>query len=67
MTSVYGSSGSFGPRVTSKSIGDNTYTGRRSNFCSKPAPINGPVHKSYLKYSYSRSLFSRFPQSVCKK
>ena len=46
MTYVYGSSGSIGSRVSSKSIGHTTYTGRRSNFRSKPTPINGPVHKS---------------------
>ena len=51
MTSAYGSSGSFGSRVKSKSIGRNTYTGRISNICSKPTPIRGPVLRSYLNYS----------------
>ena len=46
MTPAYGLSGSFGSRVSSKSIGHTTYTVRRSNFRSKPTPINGPVHKS---------------------
>ena len=32
MTYAYGLSGSFGSRVGSKSIGNNTYTGRRINF-----------------------------------
>ena len=32
MTSVYGSSGSFVSIVRSKSIGHNTYKGRRSHF-----------------------------------
>ena len=52
MSSAYGSSGSFGSRVSSKYIGHNTYTGKRSNFCSKPTPIHGPVHKYDLNYSY---------------
>ena len=34
MTAEYGSSVSFGSRVRSKFIGYNTYTGRRSIFCS---------------------------------
>ena len=55
MTATYGSSGSFGSRLRSESIGHNTYTGRRSNFLSKPTPIHVPVHKSGLNYSYSRS------------
>ena len=67
MTPVYGSSGSFGSIVRSKSIRHNTYTGIRSNFHSKPTPIRGPVHKSGLNYSYSRSYFSRLPQEVAKK
>ena len=45
MNSEYGSSVSFGSRVRSKYIGHNTYTGRRSNFRSKPTPIHGPFHK----------------------
>ena len=64
---AYGSSGSFGSRVRSKSIGNKNYTGRRSNFRSKTTPIHGPVHKYYLNYSYSRSHFSRLPQAVAKK
>ena len=40
MNDAYGSSGSFGSRVSSKYIGNNTYTGRRSNLYSKPTPIN---------------------------
>ena len=67
MTSAYGSSGSFGSMVRSKSIGQNTYTIRRSNLHSKPAPMNVPVHKSDLKYSYSRIHFSMLPQAVAKK
>ena len=67
MTYVSGSSGSFGSRGRSKSIGRNTYTSRRINLCSKPTSINGPVHKSYLNYSCSRSHFSRLPQAVAKK
>ena len=66
MNSAYGLSGSFGSRVRYKYIEHNTYTGRRSNFCSKPTPIYGPVHKSDLNYSYSRSHFSRLPQEVDK-
>ena len=50
MISAYISSGSFGCRVMYKSIVNNTYTGRRINFRSKPTPINGPVHKSELNY-----------------
>ena len=67
MTYTYGSSGSFGSRVRSKSIGNNTYTGRRNNFRSKPTPIHGLVQKYDLNYSYSRSHFSRLPQAVSKK
>ena len=33
MIDLYGSSGSFGSRVRSKYIGNNTYTVRRGNFC----------------------------------
>ena len=58
---------SFGSRVRSKSIGDNTYTGRRNNFLSKPTPIHGPVHKYYLNYSYLRSHFGRLTQAVAKE
>ena len=67
MTSAYGLSGSFGSIVRSKSIGHNTYTGRRIDLCSKPTPIYGPFHKYDLNYSYSRSHFSRLPQEVAKR
>ena len=67
MISAYGSTGSFGSRVRSKYIGHTTYTFRISNFRSKPIPIHGPVHKSDLNYSYSRSHFSRSPHKVSKK
>ena len=66
LISAYGSSGSFESRVRSKSIGHNTYIGRRSNFRSKPTPIHGPVHKYDLNHSYSRSHFSRLTQAVAK-
>ena len=56
MTYAYGSSGSFGSRVRSKSIGNNTYTVRRSNFLSK----------YYFNYSYSISHFNILPQVVAK-
>ena len=46
LMSAYGSSGLFGSRVRSKSIGHSTYTGRGINFRSKPTSIYGPVHKS---------------------
>ena len=64
MTDVYGLSGSFGLRVSSKSIGHNAYTGMRLHFCSKPTPIHRPVQKYYLKYSYSGSHFSWLTQVV---
>ena len=67
MTSTYGSSGSFGSIVRSKYVGHNIYTGRRSIFFSKTSPIYGPVHKSDLNYSYSRSHFSRLPQAFSKQ
>ena len=67
MISACVSSGSFGSRVRSKSIGNNTYTVRRTSLSSKPTPIYGPVHEYYLNYSYSRSHFSRLPQAVSKK
>ena len=67
MTAAYGSSGSFGSTVRSKYIGHNTYKVRRSNFCSETTPIHGPVHKSYLHYSYSRSHFSWSQKSVSKR
>ena len=59
MTSEYGSSGSFGSRVRSKSIDHNIYTDRRSNFLSKPTPIHVLVQKTDLDYFYSRSHFSK--------
>ena len=67
MISAYGSSGCFGSRVRYKYIIHNTYTGRKSNFRSKPTPIHGPVQKSDLNYSYQISLFSILPQAVAKK
>ena len=67
MTSTYGSSGSFGSRVSSKSIGNNTYKCGRSNSRSKPTPIHGPVQKLDLNYSYSISQFSRLPPAIAKK
>ena len=51
MNAAYCSSGSFGSRVRSESIGKNKYTGRRINFRSNPTPIHGPVQKSDLNYS----------------
>ena len=45
MIYVYGSSGLFGYRLRSKFVGQNTYTGRKSNFRSKPTSIHGPIHK----------------------
>ena len=66
MSSAYGLSGSFKSRTRSKSIGHNTYTGRRNNFRSKPTPIHVLVYKYYLNYSYSINHFSRLPQAVAK-
>ena len=66
MTSTYGSSGSIGSRVRSKYIGHNTYADRRNNYVKKPTPIHGPLHKSDLNYSYSRSHFFRLTQEVSK-
>ena len=65
--STYGSSGLFGYRLSSKSIGHNTYTGRRIILHSKPTPIHGKVHKCDFNYSYSIIHFSRLPQAVAKK
>ena len=45
MNSAFGLSVSFVSRVRSKCIGHNTCTYRRSNLCSKPAPIYGLVQK----------------------
>ena len=66
MNSAYGSSVSFGSIVKTKYIGNNTYAGRRSNLRSKPTPINIPVHKYDLNFSYSTSHFSWLPQEVSK-
>ena len=59
--------GSFGSRVRSKSIGNNTYTGRRNNFRLKPTPIHGTVHKYDFNYSYLRSHFICLTQAVAKE
>ena len=67
MTATYGSSGSFGSRLRSKYIENNTYTVIISHFHSKPVPIHGPIHKYDLNYLYSRIYFSRLPQSVAKR
>ena len=67
MISTYGSSGLFGSRVSSKSIGHKTYTGRRMYFLPKPTPIHGLVHKYDFNYSCSRSHFSRLPQVAARK
>ena len=66
MISAYFQSVSFGSIVRYIYIGHNTYTVRRSDLGSKPTPIHGPVHKSGLKYSYSRCHFSCLPQAVTK-
>ena len=66
MNAAYGSLGSFGSRVRSKYIGYNLYIGRRILKKSKPTPIHGQVYISDLNYSYSRSHFSRLPQTVAK-
>ena len=58
INSLFGSSRLFGSRVRSKFIGNDTYTGRRRNFDSKPIAINGPAHKSELFFLYSRIHFS---------
>ena len=51
MNYAFGSSGSFGSRVRSKFVVNNTYTGRRRNYHSKPTQIHGPVNKSELNFS----------------
>ena len=66
MNAAYSLSRSFGSRFGSKSIGNNTYTGRRSNFRSKLGPIHVPVNKYELNFSLSRIHFSRLPQAVYK-
>ena len=67
MNYTYVTSGSFESRVRSKYIEHNTYSGRGSNFCSKPTPIHGPVHKYDFIFSYSRSHFIQLPQAVSKR
>ena len=66
MISAYGSPGSFGSRVRSKSIVNNTYTGRRSNFHSKPTTFHEPFHKYDFNCPHSRSNFSRLPHLFAK-
>ena len=66
MNAAYGSSGSFGLWVRSKSIGHNTYTGRISHLISKPTQIYGLVHKLDLNLFYSRSHSSWSTQSFSK-
>ena len=51
MDSAYGLLGSNSSIFRSKYIGHNTYTGRISNFRSKPSPIPGPVHKFDLIFT----------------
>ena len=46
----YGSSGSLGSIVGSKSIGHRKNTGRRRCSCSESTPIHGPVHKSDMNF-----------------
>ena len=53
--------------MKSKYIVHNKYTGRRSNFRSKPTSIHGPDHKSDLNYIYSRSHFSWLTEAVAKE
>ena len=67
MNAAYGYSVSLILTFRSKYIRHYTYIVRRSNFCSKPTPIHGLVHKYDLNYSYSRSHFSRLPPAVAKK
>ena len=50
MNNTYGSSGSFGSRVRSRSIGCNTYTGRRIIFHSRLTTIHGLVNKSEFDF-----------------
>ena len=66
MDVAYGSSISFGSRIRPKCIGHNIYTGRRSNVCSKPTSIHGPVNKYDLNFSNSKSHFSCLPQLFSK-
>ena len=67
ITTVYGSSGTFGLGVRYKYLGNYKCTGRRSNFHSEPTPIHGIDHKSDLNYSYLRSHFSLLPRAAAKK
>ena len=46
INATYGSSRLFGSRISSTFIKHKTHIGRRSNFCSKPTPKHGLVHKS---------------------
>ena len=62
MNGAYGLSQSFVSRIKSKYIGHNTYAGRRSNFRSKPKPIDVPLNKSDFKYSYLRSRSNWLPK-----
>ena len=66
MNSAFGSSISFESRDRSKYIDHNTYTYIKSNFSSKLATINGPVHNSELKFSHSRRHFCQLPQTFYK-
>ena len=64
MNTAFDSSLSFGSRVRSKLIGNNKYTGRRTNFHSKPTQIHWATHIPELKISYSRKHFILLPQAV---
>ena len=66
MTSTYGLSGSFALRVSSKSIGNDTFTIIRNYFRSKISSIHGTFHKSYLNYSHWIIPFSMLPKAVAK-
>ena len=63
MNAAYGSSGSFGSIVRSKSMGYNTYTGRIRNFSSNPSIIHVPIYKSYLSFSYLKIHFTWLSKS----
>ena len=58
MNSAYGSSGSFVSRIRSKYIGHNAYTGRRSNFCSKPTHLFQKASYAYKKIDTVMNEFS---------
>ena len=66
MNAAFGSSQYFGSIVGSKYIAYNTYINRKRKLYSKPTPINGPVHKSKIIFSYSIRYFSFLPQTVSK-